>query len=222
MKTSPHWNGSTLLFEAHKVKVVRAERVLLQDIDLAVPFGGCVLIYGENGVGKSTLLRMLAGLRAIEEGHITMPFLPQENAEHTPFIHYIGHKDGLKEALTVNENMHLWISLLGEKHHQTNHTNILERIGLVKVADAPAGFLSAGQRRRLAFGRLLLAPRPLWILDEPATALDSAGLALLSTLVAEHCAQGGGVIAATHAVLDWNPDRIITLSRQKKTAEGIE
>lgn len=213
MKTPPHWNGSTLLIEARKVKVVRGERVLVQSLDFSLEAGGCLLVYGENGAGKSTLLRMLAGFLPLENGHISMPFLPQEADEVTRFMHYIGHKDGHKEVLSAAENLRLWAHMMGGDTKQANQNHILEKVGLSRIADMPAGLLSAGQRRRLAFARLLVAQRPVWILDEPATALDVKGLAFINGLVAEHRAQGGGVVAATHTALEWPKHHSITLTR---------
>lgn len=144
---------------------------------------------GPNGAGKSTLLRLLAGFLSPSEGQLKI-------AGGELGLHYVGHGDGIKLALTVSENLRFWQGLYGGDIEAA-----LSAFSLGTLADEQALYLSQGQRRRLALSRLALTPRPIWLLDEPANGLDDASLQKLRSLMSRHLDQGGGLIAATHVHL---------------------
>jgi heme exporter protein A len=187
---------------AERLFVERGERPVLSGVSLAVDAGEALVVTGPNGAGKSTLLRALAGLLPLDGGSVALEGRNEEIAvaEH---IHLLGHADGVKGALTALENLGFWRDFLGGSG--VGAEDALKATGLGHAADLPAMLLSAGQRRRLGMARLLMSRRPVWLLDEPATALDTDGLSRLARFVAAHRAAGGIVIAATHSNLGW-PD----------------
>ncbi len=181
---------------------------MLRDVSFNLGAGEAVEITGPNGTGKSTLLRALGGFLPLlsgtldwtEDGWDDDRTTGETDAAPLPErLHYLGHADGLKTALTCGENLRLWGAMAG--HAEPAAGPALDRVGLGALADFPVAYLSAGQRRRVALARLLVARRPLWLLDEPATALDRAAQATLSAMMADHLGGGGVVIAATHAPL---------------------
>lgn len=159
--------------------------------------GHVLALEGPNGAGKTSTLRILAGLLPQAEG--TIRFQNGNNVidaeERGQLAAWLGHQDGVKAQLSVSENATFFASLFSARKKAAE---VLERLGLADAGDWPAHYLSAGQRRRLALVRLLLSNRPLWLLDEPNAALDSAGRELVTALVTEHCAAGGIAIIATH------------------------
>ena len=163
-------------------------------------------VVGPNGAGKSTLLRLVAGLLRPAAGRVTLD--PAPEAGIGTEVHYLGHLDALKPALSVRENLTFWATVYGGK---AEVGPALEEIGLAGLEDLPVGTLSAGQKRRAAIARLLLVARPLWLLDEPNSALDSAGEALLGRLVERHIGGGGIVLAATHRGLPVTPTATLAL-----------
>jgi heme exporter protein A len=185
--------------EASDVAVERGGRMVLSKISFALREGECLLVTGPNGSGKSTLLRALAGLLPLGRGTIGwMPDLDRTLAEQA---HYVGHADALKGTLTVAENLIFLAAMLGTNEAGLSVEAALEALGLGRLAELPAAYLSAGQKRRVALARLLVARRPLWLLDEPSTALDSAAQGLLGKIMAAHRGEGGMIVAATHASL---------------------
>ena len=170
----------------------------LSDVNLKVETGELIALLGPSGSGKTTLLRLIAGLLEPAQGEIELvggapdASLPEQ-------AHYLGHRDALKPALTVLENLQFWYAFLGGRDAPA--ASALEPVGLGGLAGLPAGYLSAGQRRRLSVARLLAAPRPVWLLDEPTAALDSAGQQRLLGLMQAHLAGGGIIVAATHGPL---------------------
>ena len=154
---------------------------------------------GPNGSGKSSLLRLIAGLLRPAAGQIEL----RDGAEERTIAeqaHYLGHLDALKPSLTVAENLGFWTRYLGEEAPAPTHP-ALAAVGLGGLAHLPAAYLSAGQRRRLSLARLVAVPRPIWLLDEPASALDAAGQERLAELMREHLGTGGMILAATHGPL---------------------
>lgn len=176
--------------------LARGERRVLAGLGFSVASGEALIVTGPNGAGKSTLLRALAGLLEPVGGRVTM-----EGAEGGPatYAHYLGHAEALKPALTARENLSFWAAMLGA--NGATPEAALRQFTLAHVAELPVGWLSAGQRRRVALARLLMAPRPVWLLDEPATALDAAAQANFAALMGAHLKSGGMIVAATHAPL---------------------
>lgn len=175
----------------------RSGRLVLSGVTFDLTDGEALVVTGRNGAGKSTLLETLAGLARPDAGTVTLAGLGERGLGEA--VHHLGHRDGSKAALTASENLAVAAACLGPSG--TSPGAALERVGLGRARDLPAGFLSAGQRRRLGLARLLVAHRPLWLLDEPATALDRDGQDVLADLMEAHRAGGGAIVAATHAPL---------------------
>jgi heme exporter protein A len=182
----------------HGVICVRGGREVFSGLDFGAVSGEAVAVVGRNGSGKTSLLRLIAGLLIPAGGTIALDggdselTLPEQ-------CHYLGHRDALKPALSVAEDLTFWADFLGGERLDAGKS--LATVGLDHAADLPAAFLSAGQRRRLSLARLLTVRRPVWLLDEPTTALDVAGQDMFSGLMREHLARGGLIVAATHAPL---------------------
>ena len=183
--------------EAEGLAAIRGGRTLFRDLSFAAAGGEALLVSGPNGSGKTTLLRLLAGLLSPSAGRIILAGSEDPVSET---VHFIGHLDALKGALTAGENLAFHKSLFAGAGETVEAA--LSRVGLRALASLPAQVLSAGQRRRAALARLLVSHRPIWLLDEPANALDIAGQKLLATLMQEHRGRGGIVVAATHARLE--------------------
>lgn len=182
---------------AENVCVDRGGRRIVERVDFALSDGQALILSGPNGAGKSTLLRAIAGLLPLAAGALT---LDGEAEEIAAALHYVGHAEGMKPALTVRENLDFWSSFLSrDAAGRLAAADALDAFGLAHVIDIPAGYLSAGQKRRVALARLLVAPRPIWLLDEPTTALDVRAQAALAAVMAHHRAGGGMVLAATHS-----------------------
>lgn len=186
---------------AEDLSLERGGRALLARLDLSLDSGEALAVTGPNGAGKSTLLRALAGLLPPTRGRIRLEGAP--DGDVAAHAHYVGHLDAAKPTLTAHENLVFWQAMLSLPDIRTAITPraALARLGLPHVADLPVGYLSAGQKRRVGLARLLLAPRPLWLLDEPTTALDRAAQAIFADCMRAHLADGGLVVAATHAPL---------------------
>ncbi len=176
---------------------VRGFRNVFSDLNLQLSSGDALALTGPNGAGKSSLLRLLAGLLRPSAGRVVLEGDTDEGAV-AERAHYLGHLDAFKTALTVGENIEFWIHYLGGEH---DAAPALAAVGLESLEHLPAAYLSAGQRRRLSLARLIAVSRPLWLLDEPASALDSAGQEMLAGLMRAHLARGGMIVAATHGPL---------------------
>jgi heme exporter protein A len=184
----------------------RGGRRIFSHLSFAIENGQALAVTGANGAGKSSLLRALAGLVRPVAGSITLtpksPAMPESELSLCEAMHYVGPAEGLKNMLTLSENLSFWGAMLAiNKENHSHLEDALARFGLSGVAQLPALYLSAGQRRRAALARLLLAPRPIWLLDEPLNALDTASQNLLREIMREHQAGGGLIVAATHASL---------------------
>lgn len=184
---------SQLFVEIEHLACGRGENVLLRGLSLKLCAGDGLLLRGPNGSGKSTLLLTLAGLLPPISGKIGFP---GHDADTGPVLHYCGHRNGIRPRLSVAETLSFWAAINGA--YGFSIAAALDKVGLAKAAKLDAGYLSAGQQRRLALARLLVSPRPLWLLDEPTAALDSEGHRLVADLIAGHLAQNGLAIIATH------------------------
>lgn len=203
-----HAFPDTIELVAKDLVLSRGGRRVLAGVNFTLKAGETLLVTGPNGAGKSTLLRALAGLLSPAEGGVSLTG-PQVSDAASAYAHYVGHAEAQKNALTARENLSFWAALLGGGGLPPEAA--LGRFGLAHVAGLPFGWLSAGQRRRVSLARLLVAPRPLWLLDEPATALDVAAQAQFAGLMREHLAAGGLIVAATHAPLGLDGARELRL-----------
>jgi heme exporter protein A len=192
----------------------RGGREVFAGVGFSVAAGEALVITGRNGSGKSSLLRMVVGLLRIASGRLAL-----EGGDPELTIgeqaHYLGHQDALKPSLSVGENLRFWTDFLGGT--AADFAQPLAAVGLDALAELPAAYLSAGQRRRLSIARLLAVKRPIWLLDEPASTLDIAAQRRLTELMRTHLAGGGLILAAAHGPiglddaeelrLDANPSR---------------
>jgi heme exporter protein A len=180
------------------VRCVRGGREVFSGLDFEASSGEALAVTGRNGAGKTSLLRLIAGLLTMAGGSVD---LKGGEAELTlaEQAHYLGHRDALKPALSVLENLSFWRDFLGGAAFDAAES--LAAVGLDHAGHLPAAYLSAGQRRRLSIARLLAIRRPIWLLDEPTNALDTAGQGLFAALMGDHLARGGLIVAATHAPL---------------------
>jgi heme exporter protein A len=181
------------------VRCVRSGREVFAGLDFAVAGGEALAVTGRNGAGKSSLLRLIAGLLSAEGGTIR---LEGGDAERTlaEQCHFLGHRDGLKPSLSVRENLDFWRDFFGGESGLATEAS-LDALKIAHLAALPASYLSAGQRRRLALARLVATKRPVWLLDEPTSALDAQAQTLLTALMTQHLQGGGLIVAATHDVL---------------------
>jgi heme exporter protein A len=187
------------------IRCVRGGREVFSGLDFEAASGEVLAVTGPNGSGKTSLLRLIAGLLTMADGSIGLEG-GEDELTLAEQAHYLGHRDALKPALSVLENLCFWQKFLGGEVFDAKQANIqamgsLAAVGIDHAAELPAAFLSAGQRRRLSIARLLAARRPIWLLDEPTSALDASAQTLFAGLMKDHLARGGLIIAATHAPL---------------------
>lgn len=205
--------------------VARGGRRIIDGLTFSVGSGEALLLTGRNGSGKTTLIRTLAGFLAPAAGSIELQGFDSER-DVREACHYVGHLDANKASLTVVENLRFWQSYLGEGSHDGTAGGgagevvwtALERLELASLADIPAGYLSAGQKRRLGLARLMVAHRPVWLLDEPTVSLDVQSTALLAGIISAHVAAGGIAVAATHLPLDLATSRELRLGERTGSA----
>ena len=197
-------NTSTISsgLKAESLSCIRDTHVLFEDLSFSIDSGEILVIEGRNGCGKTSLLRILSGIRQQDEGRVSWgdTDIQKLGASYREDMAYLGHLDGIKHELSAVENLEL-VSIYG-KVSEDSIDDALETIGLTEKAELKAVNLSAGQKRRLALARLLLTDCKLWLLDEPLTALDKAGIALFEQLVKAHVAEGGLVVLSSHHDLD--------------------
>ena len=183
--------------EVRNLVCVRGDREVFAGLSFALGSGDMLAVTGPNGSGKSSLLRLLAGLLRPSAGSIHFHGRGEDDA----VMHFLGHADALKPALTLRETLRFSAALYGGDAADANLNAAAKIVGLGHALDLPVGVFSAGQRRRVGLAHLILSPRPLWLLDEPAAALDSGGEALIGEMLSDHLGRGGLVIAATHHAL---------------------
>ena len=184
--------------------VARGGFAVLEGLTFRVEAGTSLILRGPNGIGKTTLLRAIAGLQPPLNGSIDAP----EDS-----IAYAAHSDGIKQALTVRENLEFWAAVFGTG----DITGALDAFALQPLAQRPAGALSAGQKRRLGLARLLVSARPIWVLDEPTVSLDVDAVTMFAAAIHAHLETGGVALIATHIDLGLNAD-ILDVSRFKARA----
>ena len=202
MDSQPEPSRAPLRLNVAGLVVARGGRPVVSGIDFSLSAGEALIVTGRNGAGKSTLLRALAGLLPCAAGAIALAG-GAPDADLPRQAHYLAHADGMKAALTVEENLDFWRAYLGagDESGSLVPQQALARVGLAHALYAPFGALSAGQKRRAALARLLVARRPLWLLDEPMTALDRGSREKFAEVMRDHCAGGGLIVAATHEPL---------------------
>jgi heme exporter protein A len=194
---------------------IRGGRLVFSGVAFSCAAGKSLLLTGPNGAGKSSLLRMIAGLIRPAAGRLELSRGDPELSIGEQ-AHYVGHVDPLKPALTVAENLMFWARFLNGGSGPDDirlAERGLESVGLANLADLPAGYLSAGQRRRLSLARVLAVPRPIWLLDEPTSALDAASQDRLHRIMVAHLAESGIIVAATHGPLGLEAPEELRLGR---------
>jgi heme exporter protein A len=193
---------------ATEIACRRGGRDVFAGISFAVASGEALTIRGRNGAGKSSLLRVIAGLVRLEGGSVKLEGGDRELTLGEQ-AHYLGHQDALKPALSVGENLQFWASFLGGGSADIGKP--LAAVGLEQLVDLPAAYLSAGQRRRLSIARVRAVARPIWLLDEPTSALDDGAQQRLTGIMRDHLAAGGLILAATHGALGIEGGKELTL-----------
>lgn len=201
-----------LVLRASALACGRGGMALLSALDLEVRSGDCLLLRGPNGAGKTTLLLTLAGIVAPLAGRVALEGADPE----APSLHYCGHRNAIKPRLSVLENLEFWARVNGATGLGAEAA--LDTVGLGGLDRLDAGYLSAGQSRRLVLARLLVSLRPLWLLDEPTAALDTEGHALVEELLDRHLAMGGLAVAATHDPITLTAGRTTTLTLERAMA----
>ncbi len=195
---------------ADNLACTRGGRAVFTGLSFAVTDGEALVVTGRNGAGKSSLLRMIAGLVRIADGRLALEGGDAE-ASVAEQAHYLGHHDALKPSLSVGENLSFWTRYLGSTDAAV--APALEAVGLAPLTGLPAAYLSAGQRRRLSIARLVAVNRPLWLLDEPTSALDTPSQARLAELMRGHLADGGIIVAAAHGPIGLDNPREMQLGK---------
>jgi heme exporter protein A len=198
-----------MTLSAQALSCQRGGRSIFEGLGFSVAGGEALLVTGRNGAGKSSLLRMIAGLLRIAGGTLSLAGGDPECSIGEQ-AHYLGHSDALKSALTVEENLAFWTAWLGGAGEPRE---ALAAVALETLAELPAAYLSAGQKRRLSIARLVAVKRPLWLLDEPTSALDTASQAVLLDLMRAHLTGGGIIMAATHLPLGLDGAHELKLER---------
>ncbi len=209
-------------FCGERLACQRGGRLVFKALDFTVEPGQCLILIGANGAGKSSLLRLMAGLMRPAFGRLTwggqdVHDLPERGRT----LHYIGHHDSLKPVLTAWENLDFLARMHGIDPGVAPGRAALDPFDLAPLADTPGRMLSAGQKRRLALSRLIAAPAPLWLLDEPTTALDRASIARLEGIIEAHRAHGGMVVLSTHGDVKLARTQTLNLDEFRAKPEAL-
>lgn len=195
----------SVTLKAQDVACDRGGRRLFEGLSFSLEPGDALLVQGPNGTGKTSLMRQIAGLLPLAGGEIAAAGA-ETGTPAAELCHYVGHLNGIKASLTVRENLSFWADYLqggsGRGEFETGDVDAaLDIFGLTQIAGIAAGFLSAGQKRKLALSRLFACPRPIWLLDEPSVSLDTASVARLGAAIEAHTEAGGIAIVSTHVPL---------------------
>lgn len=191
---------STHSLEGTDLSCIRDDRVLFEELAFELVSGQVLLLEGKNGSGKTSLLRILCGFREPDSGEIHWCGDAINDSRFYAEMAYVGHLDGIKKELTVLENLRMSLALSSPGRYSINEA--LNKVHLAGYDDVLVQALSAGQKRRLSLARLLITENVLWIMDEPFTSLDKHGIAVIETLMAEHCANGGMIVLTSHHDID--------------------
>lgn len=187
------------MLKVDSICCIRQDRCLFEDLSFELHQGQIIQLEGQNGAGKTSLLRILAGFVRAESGKVMWQDqdIAKDNLQFSSDTLYIGHKTGVNGQLTAVENLAFWLETHGLETDQDLH-DVLAQLGLVGLEDIPVRLLSAGQQRRVALARLWLNKAKLWMLDEPFTAVDKKGVVLLQQQFKKHLAQGGAIVLTSH------------------------
>lgn len=200
---------------------------MFEHLSFSLDQGTALIVTGANGIGKSSLLRTLAGLVALAAGTIRYDGGETDKPAHE-HAHYFGHQDAVKPALSVLENLDFWQSFTapaaaaGFTGSTRTPIETLTLLGIGHTAHLPAAYLSAGQKRRLSLSRLLVTPRPVWLMDEPTSALDNKSEQLLLDLMNAHLASGGQIVTATHTRLALDKTQVLHLEAASQSRQPVE
>ena len=202
------------MLTAQGLACVRGDRLLVKDLGFVLEAGSLLYVLGENGSGKSSLLRMLCGLLMPEQGEILWAgkSIKSHAEQYLPNLKYLGHLNGLKDDLTALENLQMGARIAGQDVTAAAALAALTAIGIARCANLPVRVLSQGQKRRVALAALWLSRSPLWILDEPFAALDVAATEVLAARISEHLAAGGMTILTSHQDVPIKAKSTVTLS----------
>ena len=195
--------SARMVFSGDAVKCLRGGREIFSDLDFNVASGELLTLTGPNGSGKTSLLRLMAGIGFPHAGKISWngQNILNEPQNHSARIRYVGHQDAVKPILTVNENLSFWYQYWKVHDQKRTIEETLDVFDLTKLADVPGRLLSAGQRKKVSLARLVLGSAPIWLLDEPTSSLDDKSTKTLFDVVANHVAGNGLVVIATHQTL---------------------
>ena len=212
----------TRAFRGTALDCIRGDRKVFQGLNFAVPAGGVLVLSGPNGSGKSSLLRVMAGLLRPAAGRIfhSGAEIRDDPDAHRVDLHYVGHQDAIKPALSVAENVMFWAALHGMRNDEAVQA-ALSAFDLRDLADLPGRLLSSGQRRRANLARLAATPAGLWLLDEPSVGLDAASTQSLEDLIAAHRKTGGMTVVSTHTALQLGEVKTLTLDHFESTAPSV-
>lgn len=202
-------------FSGHNLTCLRGQRFVFRDLSFQMNAGDALVLVGPNGSGKSSLLRLMAGLLQPFSGHLSWneANVSEEPEHHRGRLHYVGHHDCVKAVLTVSENLSFWSHMHdSEGDIPVKVAEALETLSISHLGDVPGRFLSAGQKRRANLARIFAAHAPLWLLDEPITALDKDSIVKLEQAMATHRENGGMVVLSTHSTIDLDGPKVLDLS----------
>lgn len=215
---------SAMRLTAEHLSARRGEDLIFRDISFSLASGESLVLTGRNGSGKSTLLRTVAGLLRPESGNVTWHADDADaDMRAAEACHYLGHRNAMKAELSVGENLGFWKQFFGDfgGGHGVSVGEAAELVGLGDISHLPFGYLSAGQQRRMAFAKLLVAYRPVWILDEPTAALDVNAEGVFTALIKTHLAGGGILLAATHQPLGLENARELKMTGFSSVMETV-